>query len=174
MRHLAGLILAAVVGLVLFEGAGWGTERVIALHAFHQGLHSRNGEEALVALAGTGLLIGIVLAAPRISPLAAVLPGLGLLAWSAYWVGNATAARRLVPMAGQAAGMGFTSLLASGILAMVGSILVIPLFVPSRWRRRRPRGYDGGYGGDAGYGGDYYGGGDDTGYSPSSPEGLLR
>jgi hypothetical protein len=160
MRHVAGLFLAVIMALVLFAGAGWGTERIGVLRAAHHSLESRSGGLALAALVGTGLLLGIVLVAPRISPLAAVLPGLGLLAWSAYMVINGSAASRLIPMRGQAVGAGFRALLASGILALIGALLVIPLFVPSRWRRRRPA-----------Y---YYDGGDDGGYSRPSPEGLLR
>jgi hypothetical protein len=159
MRHVTGIFLAVITAPVLFAGAGWGTERIGALRAAHASLASRSGGLALAALVGAGLLLGILLVAPRVSPLATVLPGLGLLAWSAYMAMNAGAASRLVPMHGQAAGIGFRSLLASGILAMIGALMVIPLFVPSRWRRRRAAGY-------------YED--DDSGYSSSSPEGLLR
>ena len=31
---------------------------------------------------------------------------------------------------------GFTTLLASGVLALIGAVMIVPLFVPSRWRRR--------------------------------------
>lgn len=157
MRHVTGLFLAVIMALVLFLGAGWGTERIDALRAAHTSLDSRSGGVALAVMVGAGLLVGILLVAPRVSPLASVLPGLGLLAWSAYMIVNAGAARRLIPMRGQAAATGFHSLLASGILALIGAILLIPLFVPSRWRRRRG----------------YYGE-DDGGYSRPSPEGLLR
>jgi hypothetical protein len=158
MRHVTGLFLAVIMALALFAGAGWGTARIDALRAAHASLASPSGELALAALAGTGLLAGILLVAPRVSPLAAVLPGLGLLAWSAYMIVNAGAARRLIPMRGQPVATGFHALLASGILALIGALLLIPLFVPSRWRRRRR----------------YYGDEDDGGYSRPSPEGLLR
>jgi Na+/H+ antiporter NhaD/arsenite permease-like protein len=31
---------------------------------------------------------------------------------------------------------GFGSMLTSGVLVVVGAVMVVPLFVPSRWRRR--------------------------------------
>jgi hypothetical protein len=31
---------------------------------------------------------------------------------------------------------GFQALLTDGVLALLGIVLIIPLFVPSRWRRR--------------------------------------
>jgi hypothetical protein len=34
-------------------------------------------------------------------------------------------------------GAGFEALLFNGILALLGILLIIPLFVPSRWARRR-------------------------------------
>ena len=45
-------------------------------------LHSTNTLEAFAAVAGTGLLAGIFIAVRQISPLAAGLPGLALIAWT--------------------------------------------------------------------------------------------
>ena len=40
-----------------------------------------------------------------------------------------------VPMAGSHYAAGFALMLTSGALALLGVMMVIPLFVPSRWRR---------------------------------------
>ena len=72
---------------------------------------------------------------PGISPLGAGLPGLGLLAWSALLVLSARRALQLIPLHGHSFATGFGSMLATGTLALAGIMMVIPLFVPSRWRR---------------------------------------
>jgi hypothetical protein len=136
MRHVTGLILAIVMSAALFFGGGWGVARMMMLILPGHVLMSLNGILALAALAGTGLLLGILLAAPAVSPLAAGLPALGLLGWSALLFVSARRALRLVPLHGTAYAAGFTTMLVSGILVLIGAIMLVPLFVPSRWRRR--------------------------------------
>jgi len=139
MRHVTGFILAAVMSAALFFGGGWGVARIAALQVPGQALESVHGALAIAALAGAGLLLGILLAAPAISPLGAGLPGLLLLAWSALLVMDARRALRLIPLHGTVYAGGFSTLLVSGILVLAGTVMIVPLFVPSRWRRR---GYD--------------------------------
>ena len=43
---------------------------------------------------------------------------------------------RLIPLKTHIYGQGFEAMLFNGVLALVGLAMVIPLFVPSRWRRR--------------------------------------
>ena len=139
MRHVIGLGLAVVMAAVLFAGAGWGTWRIGALQAAGTSLSSSSGLQALAALAGTGLLLGVVLVAPRTSPLAAGLPGLALLAWSGLRVASGARATQLIPLHGHIA-VGLHTLLNGGVLALLGMVMIVPLFVPSRWRRRNTRG----------------------------------
>jgi hypothetical protein len=168
MRHVTGFFLALVMAAVLYGAAGWGTERLDVLRAHGTSLLSLHGGLALAALVGTGLLLGVVLVAPAVSPLAAVLPGLGLLAWSAYLAVSPGPARRLIPLsASHAAELGFRTLLSSGILALIGAVMIIPLFVPSRWRRRGRR-FDDRFDDDDGYGRP------DDGFGRSSAGGLLQ
>jgi hypothetical protein len=136
MRHLTGFILAVMMSAALFFGGGWGVARIMALHGPGQALESVHGALALAALAGVGLLLGILLAAPGISPLGAGLPGLLLLAWSGLLVVSARHAISLIPLHGTRYAAGFTTLLVSGILVLAGAVMIVPLFVPSRWRRR--------------------------------------
>jgi hypothetical protein len=136
LRHVIGLFLAVIMAVILLAGAGWGTWRIEALRTVGGSLSSLTGILALAALVGTGLLLGIFLVAPRVSPLAAGLPGLGLLAWSAFRVVSMTRADRLIPLQGQHMELGFRVLLNGGVLALLGAVMIVPLFVPSRWRRR--------------------------------------
>ncbi len=136
MRHLFGVVLAIVTGAVLFLAAGWGVAEITSLHDRGMILASTPGLAALAAVLGVGLLLGILLAAPGISPVSTGLPGLLLLAWSALLVINTRRATRLIPLQGHSFAAGFGSMLTSGVLVLVGAVMIVPLFVPSRWRRR--------------------------------------
>ena len=123
------------MGAALFFGGGWGIARIMAMHARGTNIATAPGLIAVAAVLGTGLLLGILMAAPGISPLAPGLPGLGLLAWSALLVLSARRALQLIPLQGHPYATGFGSMLANGTLALAGIMMVVPLFVPSRWRR---------------------------------------
>jgi hypothetical protein len=100
-------------------------------------LHDKAVLEGFGALLVVGLVAGLLIAGPRISPLASGLPGLGLLAWTGLYLFNVRRAVHYIPLKSQAYGTGFEALLFDGVLAMVGLAMIIPLFVPSRWRRVR-------------------------------------
>ncbi len=74
------------------------------------------------------------MAVRRVSALAPGLPGLALLGWSAMLLLRGRQALTYLPMAGSQEAAGFTVLLASGALALAGAAMIIPLFMPSRWR----------------------------------------
>lgn len=137
MRHLIGLILALVMSAAVFFGAGWGAAKILAAHASGTSLISMSGALVLAALLGTGLFMGILVAAPPLSPLSAGLPGLILLGWSAAEVVNAHLALRLIPSS-LVASSGFRTMLTGGMLALLGVVMIVPMFVPSRWRGREP------------------------------------
>ncbi len=142
MRHLIGFILALALAAALFFGAGWGVARIIALRGAVTGLgaeHALTGTNGLTAVAAvvcTGLLVGLFLAAPGVSPLATGLPGLVLLGWSALVVIHSKYAVRYLPLPGSHFTAGVTYLLFNGVLALLGAAMIIPLALPSRWRRR--------------------------------------
>ena len=133
MRHLLGVLYAEIMAAALFFAATWGFTQLTALHG--TALTSPHGLAALGALGGTGLLLGLLLCVPWMSPLAAGLPGLLLLAWSGVLVGSSQLALRYIPLKGYSFGSGFQTLLVNGVLALAGMAMIIPLFVPSRWRR---------------------------------------
>jgi hypothetical protein len=137
MRHFVGLILAMALAAALFFGVGWGLTHISGLAAHTSRLPSRTALIALSSLAATGLLAGVLLAVPAVSPLATALPGLVSIAWTALLVVSPHRAIQLVPMQGHAFGTGFRYLLTSGVLGLAGMAMIIPLFVPSRWVRSR-------------------------------------
>jgi hypothetical protein len=136
MRYLTGLVLAVAMSGALFFGGGFGVARIIGLETTGGSLTSTHGLLGLGAVVGTGLLAGLLLAVPAISPLAAGLPGVALLGWSALLVLSAQRALRYIPLQDHFYAAGFKSMLVSGFLALLGAVLIVPLFVPSRWRGR--------------------------------------
>lgn len=139
MRHLTGIVLALGLAAALFFGAGWGAARFAALRAGHgtSGLvawTSLHNVLPLAALLATGLLLGLLLAVRRVSALATGLPGLALLAWSGLLLLRGGRALSYLPMPATQAAAGFTVLLTSGALAVAGAAMIIPLFMPTRWR----------------------------------------
>ena len=141
MRHLTGIAAAIVMMAALFGAATWGYVRFLAYSAGRTAsgslLSDHHALFALGALAGTGLLAGILIAAPRISPLAAGLPGLLLLGLTVLYLVSARRADELIPLRSHVFGAGFETLLVRGLLGAAGLAMIVPLFVPSRWRRRR-------------------------------------
>lgn len=147
MRHLIGLALALVLAAAVFFGATWGYLRLLripvvdgATSALPAGggslLHDKNVLLAVAALAGVGLLAGLLVALPWVSPLAAGLPGLVLLAWTVLYLADVRRAVHYIPLKNSAFGDGFEAMLINGLLAAAGFALVVPLVIPSRWRRR--------------------------------------
>src|SRR6476646_11199781 len=142
MRHLVGVMLAIVMAAALFFAASWGYLKLLigpaGLGRLPGGggslLHNHAVLEGFGALLGVGLLAGVLIAVPRISPLAAGLPGLALLAFSSYYLFSVRHAVHYIPLRSRPYGAGFEAMLFDGVLAMAGLAMVVPLFVPSRWR----------------------------------------
>ncbi len=101
-------------------------------------LHSHHVLVALAALLAVGLVAGLLIAIPWVSPLAPGLPGLALLALTGFYLTSVRHAVRLIPLKTHIYGQGFEAMLFNGVLALAGLAMVIPLFAPSRWRRRAP------------------------------------
>ena len=148
MRHLYGTALAVAMTAIMFFAGSWGYLRLLklpvppgqpaALPAGGGSLLS-NSEMllALAAVLGTAVLAGLLVMIPRVSPLAAGLPGLLLLAWTALYLVSVRRAVAYIPLRSHAFGAGWEGLLFNGILGAAGAVLVFPLFIPSRWRTPR-------------------------------------
>jgi len=145
MRHLIGFGLALAVAAAVFFGGAWGYLRLLRIPVVNGAaatlpanggslLHDSSVLWAFAAVAGTALLIGACVAVPWISPLASGLPGLVLIGVTAWYGVNVAQAVRYIPLRGDAFGVGFEAMLFNGILAAAGLVMVVPLFIPSRWR----------------------------------------
>lgn len=149
MRHLLGFVLALAVAAAVFFGATWGYLRLLRIPVVNGAaatlpagggslLHEHNVLLAFAALAGVGLLVGICVAVAQISPLAAGLPGLVLLAWSVLYLARVSRAVRYIPLKSDAFGAGFEAMLINGVLAFAGLVMIVPMFIPARWRGGEP------------------------------------
>ena len=145
MRHLVGVMLAIIMAAVLYFAASWGYLKLLigpaGLGRLPGGggslVHNHAVIEGFGALLGVALLAGVLMAVPRISPLASGLPGLALLAWTGLYLFSVRHAVQYIPLKSRAYGAGFEAMLFDGVLALVGMAMVVPLFVPSRWRGKR-------------------------------------
>ncbi len=145
MRHLTGVVLAIVMAAAVFFAASWGYLKLLfgpaGLGRLPAGggslIHDHAVLEGFGALLGVGLVAGVLIAAPRISPLASGLPGIALLAWTGLYLFSVRHAVQYIPLKTRAYGTGFEAMLFDGVLALAGLAMIIPLFVPSRWRRGR-------------------------------------
>jgi hypothetical protein len=137
-------VLAIVMAAAVFFAASWGFLR-IGLDSAQVGtlpggggslFSDRHLLEGFGAVLGVGLLAGILMAVPWISPLASGLPGLALLGWTGFYLASVRRAVQYIPLKTHPYGTGFEAMLFDGVLALAGLAMVIPLFIPSRWRRR--------------------------------------
>jgi hypothetical protein len=142
MRHLVGVILAVALTATVFFAGAWGVGRILVLRGALTATGTSNALTtpralfAVGAVLATGLVIGIFLAVPAVSPLATGLPGIVFIALSTLVVMHSPYATKYLPLPGTHFASGFTFLLFSGVLGLIGVALVVPLVVPSRWRRR--------------------------------------
>ena len=148
VRHLYGIALAVVLTAVMFFAGAWGYHELLnptvlpgessALPAGGGSLLSNSSALlALVAVVATGLLAGLFVIVRRLSPVAAGLPGLLLLAWTCLYLVSVRRAVDLIPLRTAAFGAGWQALLCNGLLTAAGVVMVLPMCVPSRWRAPR-------------------------------------
>lgn len=145
MRHLIGIALAVVLSAAVFFGGAWGYYRLFMRNGPGSAWSLPAGGGGFIgnatvmlglgAVVGTALLAGLLLMIPRVSPLATGLPGLGLLAWTVLYLLSPGRMVHYIPLKGHSFGFGFAALGTTGILGAAGIVFLMPLFVPSRWRR---------------------------------------
>jgi hypothetical protein len=144
MRHLYGTALAIIMTAIMFFAGAWGYLRLLRLPGpggQPTGLPAGGGSLlgngsvllAFAAVLATGVLAGALAVVPRISPLAAGLPGLLLIAWTGLYLDNVRRATAIIPLRTHSFGAGWEALLINGVLGAVGLAMIVPMFVPSRW-----------------------------------------
>jgi hypothetical protein len=144
MRHVYGVALAVVMAAAVFFAAGWAYVRITAERAIlgttlpSSLTHNTHIMEGVGILAAVGLLAGLLMVVPWVSPVATGLPGVVLVAWTVLFVLNTHDGTKYIPLKTYDTGFGFEQLLTNGLLGAVGLAMITPMFVPSRWRRPNP------------------------------------
>ncbi|GAA4082409.1 hypothetical protein [Nonomuraea soli] len=140
VRHFAGLLVGLVVSAILLGGGGWAVYQATA-SALASPPGGRPMWIALGAMAAVGLVLGLVMSG-RISPLATFVPSMVLLAWTVVYVLDINRALSFIPKEPSVhqllreAGLGNQTLLTTGVYALLGVALFLPVLMPSRWARR--------------------------------------
>ncbi|MEV0974068.1 hypothetical protein [Microtetraspora glauca] len=139
MRHFFGLLVGVLLAAALLFGGGWAAQE--AVRGAAQNIEPFRDSRILIAfgvLAVVGLLLGLVLVG-RMSPLAAFVPSMALLAWTVVYALDVSRAAGLAPTATSLhkevvqAGHGMLALLSTGVYGMLGVALFLPVLMPSRW-----------------------------------------
>ena len=142
MRHLIGLVLGIVLTPLLAAGPVWSYQRAAGLAGTARSFEDLRPDvlPAIAVMAAIGLVLGLVLAARWVSPLASLVPALAYLGVTGAYVAAPFQVLPRVPE-GEPYGIG-VAFLGSGVYALLGMALLIPSFLPSRWRRaaREPEG----------------------------------
>lgn len=141
MRHFYGVALAVVMAAAVFFAASWAYMRVTTARTMLGAtppsslIHNTQITEGVGILLAVGLVAGLLMTVPWVSPLATGLPGLGLVGWTVLSVLDVPDATKFIPMKDYFEGAGFEALLTSGLLGAAGLAMITPMFIPSRWRR---------------------------------------
>ncbi|MEV5589486.1 hypothetical protein AB0L05_28330 [Nonomuraea pusilla] len=138
LRHLGGLFIGLVVTAGVLGGGGWAVRQLSGPAGGPP--PQQTLWVALGAMAAVGLVVGLVMAG-RVSPIAAFVPSLVLLAWTVVYALDTARALSFVPSDPSLdplvrdVGAGAATLLTTGVLALLGVALFIPVLMPSRWSR---------------------------------------
>ncbi|GAA2646588.1 hypothetical protein [Nonomuraea recticatena] len=142
MRHFAGLLLGVIVTGALLVGGGWAAQQALTVApGTAVPVTGTRLWIALAAMAVIGLVLGLVVVG-RVSPLATFVPSMVLLAWTVVYALDVNRALSFIPDEASMhqvvldAGAGNVTLLTTGVYALLGVLMFLPVLMPSRWSRR--------------------------------------
>jgi hypothetical protein len=138
VRHTFGFLLGIVLTPALAYAAGWGSSNSDS--AVDPLAHTITDKTrlygAFATMAAAGLVTGVVIMAKWASPMVSLVPALGFIAWSVWFLfapGSALDLTGTVPPAGDL-DEGLRTLLGSGVFALIGFALLMPAWTGWRWR----------------------------------------
>jgi len=133
------LLIGLVVTAAVLGGGGWAVQQaVVSSQSALQG--SQSLWIALGSMAAVGLVVGLVVAG-RVSPVATFIPSMVLLAWTVVYALDTNRALTMLPdgpsvhQIVREAVTGSKTMLTTGVFALLGVALFIPVLMPSRWSR---------------------------------------
>lgn len=138
LRHTFGFFLGVAATPGLAYAVGWGAALAeSALDPLGQTItNSTRLYGAFALMAAAGLVTGVVIVARWTSPLVSLLPALGFIAWSVYYLLSPQTALELPERVPPAGGLdeGLRTMLAAGVFGLVGFALLTPAWTGWRWR----------------------------------------
>ncbi|GAA3206810.1 hypothetical protein [Actinocorallia longicatena] len=142
LRHAFGFVLGLVLAPALAYGMAWAYVRAgVAVDPLEHTITDRTQLYGAFALmAAVGLVGGVTVVARWASPLVSLMPALAFLGWTVWFLAAPASAAGLparFPPAGEL-DAGLENLLASGLFALAGFMLLVPAWTPHRWRARQP------------------------------------
>ncbi|GAA3644525.1 hypothetical protein GCM10022224_003850 [Nonomuraea antimicrobica] len=135
------MLIGLVVTAAVLGGGGWAVQQALA-NAGATPPDEQKTWIALGAMAAVGLVVGLVTAG-RVSPVATFIPSMVLLAWTVVYALDVNRALSFIPTEPSVnqiirdAGLGDRTMLTTGVFALLGVALFIPVLMPSRWSRRQ-------------------------------------
>ncbi|MEV4102827.1 hypothetical protein AB0J42_21430 [Nonomuraea sp. NPDC049649] len=133
------MLIGLVVTAAVLGGGGWAVQQaVVSSQSALQG--SQSLWIALGSMAAVGLVVGLVVAG-RVSPVATFIPSMVLLAWTVVYALDTNRALTMLPdgpsvhQIVREAVTGSKTMLTTGVFALLGVALFIPVLMPSRWSR---------------------------------------
>lgn len=137
-RHGWGVLIGLILVPAIAAALAYGTWRTLSGRQ-QFGPASAEYRIGLVSLALTAVVLALVVGS-RLSPLASLIPGLALTAIGGLWAAAPTwAADHTVgklPNSIDKLDAGYESMGATGLLLLIGVVLVVGSFFPARWRAR--------------------------------------
>ncbi|MFC9969438.1 hypothetical protein ACFVH6_00890 [Spirillospora sp. NPDC127200] len=133
-RHGLGVLLGLIATPVLALGLAYGPART--LHSFQTLQPFSDRAPWVLLLVEAGLLAGL-LAGSRVSPLASLTPGLVLAGYGVFWQVSLVRAADLTDPLPAELKRGLDLGGGSGLLLVLGTLLVAASLPPSRWKGRR-------------------------------------
>jgi hypothetical protein len=149
-RHWWGALLGVILVPAIAAALAYATWRTLSGRA-QFGPTSNEYRIGLASFAVTALVLGIVIGS-RLSPLASLFPGLALTAVGGLWAASpAWAAEHTggkLPHSLDKLDAGYQSMGTTGLMLLVGAVLLFASLFPGRWRAREDLSptfdYDGG------------------------------
>ncbi|QVQ52576.1 hypothetical protein J4H86_01680 [Spiractinospora alimapuensis] len=132
MRHVFGFVLGLVMVPAVVVVPGWALPRLVYIAGFGGDFISVTGLLTVIPLVVLAVLVGVCLAVRRVSALACVIPAIALCGLTGSYVLAPELAVGALPTTEW--GEGVTQLLMLGAYLPLGVMLMLPLFMPSRWR----------------------------------------
>lgn len=137
-RHWWGVLVGLILAPAVAAALAYGTWRTLS-GGQQFGPTSTEYRIGLASLALTAVVLGFAVGS-RLSPIASLIPGGVLTALGAVWAASPTWAAKntagKLPDSLDKLDSGYQSAGASGVLLMIGVVLLIASLFPARWRAR--------------------------------------